>query len=460
MGIVSTLRHQLSEDFARKFLGRSLLAFFIKLISAGLSFVMFVLLARAMGRLEYGVFASVFSLATLLAVVGSFGQRPVVLRFGAAYHEHGKHDLRRGVTRRGYLIVFLGCSLAAVLGGLIYQLSGNGISAIWIGTFLGLTLSLAVAEYQSFALRITSGLVLALIPRDIFWRLIICGLAACVISSVFPAPAGALEWVWILVVSLTILLVIQFFLNERQVPESKIFGSAQKDSAMWNGPARNLWLSSIVMIMAQSLSVILVERQVGLEAAGPYFSALRTAQLLNLFLFATSVICSPMLSRSLSRGDWDETQRVCSLTVFVGGGFGTLGFGFIVLAGGQLLGLFGEGFETARLALIVLAGGFLVNTLAGPTGPLLEMSGHEKAYFRTLLWPNLVGLTLLPLAIYWQGILGAAFCTALISAGWNIVAVIYCRRRVGVDPSVLLFLLGKPKTRPASQKATKTGGPI
>jgi len=109
-------------------------------------------------------------------------------------------------------------------------------------------------------------------------------------------------------------------------------------------------------------------------------------------------------------------------------------------------------------ALLILAAGFLVNTLAGPTGPLLEMSGRERAYFRVLLVTNIIGFVALPFAILWLGANGAALCTAAIAASWNIAAVIYCRRKIGIDPSLAIFVLGKPTARPprdtAEQKET------
>jgi len=453
MSVVNKIHAKLTgEAFLRQFLGRSLTAFAIKLGSAGLSYVMFVALARAMEREAYGLFSAVFSLAMLLAVLGSFGQRPVVLRFGAAYHEAGDHALRRGVIRRGYGIVLAGTVVAGVLGAMLYQLTGGGagtglwarLDVGWIAAITGLSLAWALVEYQSFVMRISSSVSLALMPRDILWRAGICLVAGAAALGHLPLALSPQGWCWLLSLTLLAVGLLQFALHERQGEAARVFGPARRRAAEWNAPVRNLWLSSVVMLAAQSLSVILIERQIGPEEAGPYFSALRTAQLLNLFLFATSVICSPMLSRSLARGDHDETQKVCTLTALVGGGFGVLGFVVILFAGGVLLRLFGEGFDSATLALGVLAAGFLVNTLAGPTGPLLEMSGHEKAYFRALLWANALGLAAMPLMILWIGPLGAALATAAIAICWNLSAVVHCRRVIGVDPSVLVFLLGKP----------------
>jgi O-antigen/teichoic acid export membrane protein len=448
MSILGKLHARMSSgDFTTRFLGRSFAAFSIKLGSAGLSFVMFVLLARAMGRDDYGYFGSIFSLTMLLAVVGSLGQRPLVLRFGASYHETQSDTLRRGVIWRGYAVVLAGCLTVGCVGAVIFQYFGGGLDMRWIAAIVALTVAWALVEYQSFVMRISSGVALALMPRDIIWRLLICGLAGLAALGFLPGSIGTRGWIWIMAGSLLVIGAVQFGLNERGGETQRIFGPADMRHSEWNAPMRHLWLSSVIMIAAQSLSVILIERQIGPDQAGPYFSALRTAQLLNLFLFATSVICSPMLSRSMTRGDREETQKVCTLTATVGGGFGAAGFLMILVAGGFLMRLFGEGFDSATPALIILAAGFLVNTLAGPTGPLLEMSGHERAYFRVLFVANTIGIAVMPLAIIYADTIGAALCTAGIAIAWNIAAVVYCRRKLGIDPSLAVFLLGKPAAK-------------
>lgn len=435
--------------FEMRFLSQSLLAFAIKLGSAGLSFAMFVLLARALERTSYGVFGAIFSLATLLAVIGSLGQRAIVLRFGASYHETNKDALRRGVIHRGYFIVVVGGLTSGIVGALLYSFPSKSPDLGWIAAIAGLTLSWALLEYQSYVMRISGGVALSLIPRDICWRLLICGLACAAILGWLPAEPGPQGWSWIMAGSLILIGAVQFWLNERRNSTTeRIVGPAVMRHREWNKPMLHLWLSSVIMLAVQSLSVILIEMQIGADEAGPYFSALRTAQLLNLCLFATSVICSPLLSRSLTRADLVGSQKVCTLTALIGGGFGVAVFLIILVFGGMLLRLFGAGFDDMTHVLIILATGFLVNTLAGPTGPLLEMSGHEAAYFRVLFVANLIGLVALPFMIFWFGTVGAALCTAAIAVSWNVAAVIYSRRKIGIDPSVSIFILGEPSMRP------------
>jgi O-antigen/teichoic acid export membrane protein len=52
----------------RSGLSKSLVSLFIKVATAGLTYVMYVILSRTMGITEYGYFAFGLSLATILAI--------------------------------------------------------------------------------------------------------------------------------------------------------------------------------------------------------------------------------------------------------------------------------------------------------------------------------------------------------------------------------------------------------
>ena len=83
------VRGALRARLMRKVVGGSLAAFAIKVASAGLSFFMFVALARVMSRADYGIFAFGFSLATFLALVALLGQRTLALRMVPVYQAAG-----------------------------------------------------------------------------------------------------------------------------------------------------------------------------------------------------------------------------------------------------------------------------------------------------------------------------------------------------------------------------------
>lgn len=432
----------------RRLLGDSATAFSIKIASAGLQLVMFVALAHAMKAADYGTFGSAFSLVTLLAVLGSYGQRSLSLRFASAYDEMGRPELVRGILRDSYRLVLTGCAACSVIV-VADSLLNHQASALWILGVSAMTVTTGLVEYQAIAFRAMASVWLTLLPRDIFHRaaILLGATAAAVIGG--RGAIGALGWVWIFAGSTLAAALVQLFLYERSQHRTIFSGSAEYAREEWRGPARGLWATSVITTAVPSLSVVLIGHALGPGPSGTFFSAMRIAQSLNILLIATNVICTPLLSRALAVNDIERAQGVASLTSLLGGAFGGAVYLILIFFGHPILGLFGTNFVSAYPSLLILAFGFTFNTIAGPTGPLLEMSGNQGAYTAILLIFNLLALGAMPVAISLAGATGAASCVAFGAVGWNAAAWIYCRRRVGVDPTIFAALLNRRHHGPA-----------
>lgn len=90
--------------------------------------------------------------------------------------------------------------------------------------------------------------------------------------------------------------------------------------------------------------------------------------------------------------------------------------------------------------LIVLAIGTAIQAAGGPSAAILQLTGHERIYVPVVaanVALRLVGFLVL---IPWLGVLGAAIAATVSLALTTIALNILCRRRTGVDPSVLVLL--------------------
>ena len=116
----------------------------------------------------------------------------------------------------------------------------------------------------------------------------------------------------------------------------------------------------------------------------------------------------------------------------------------VILFGRFLLGLFGAEFTSGYGALVILLVGQLINSLAGPVGFLMTMTGHQKEVsFVTVicfLLNVLLNVALIPI---W-GMHGAAVATAVTIILFNLVLYILVQRHIHVDPTVLSFFRPKP----------------
>jgi O-antigen/teichoic acid export membrane protein len=102
--------------------------------------------------------------------------------------------------------------------------------------------------------------------------------------------------------------------------------------------------------------------------------------------------------------------------------------------------LYSEEFVSAHIALLILSISHFFNTITGPKAALLAMTGHEKY----LIWARGFTLVVSTLAkfllIKHFGIEGAALGTGLTLVLWSVLIVYYGRKKLGIDPSVYVFL--------------------
>jgi len=90
--------------------------------------------------------------------------------------------------------------------------------------------------------------------------------------------------------------------------------------------------------------------------------------------------------------------------------------------------------------------GYVVSALCGSSGYLMTMTGHDGQFLKILaVWNGLGLLALLILTAAFEG-MGAAWGLFVSTAGWNLAVVIWARRHLGLDPSVLGVLAPKDKT--------------
>lgn len=438
----------LDDTAIRKLATGSILSFAIKIGSAGLSFLMFVALARAMDAKSYGIVGIVFSLATFCAVVGSIGQRSNVMRYAATFDEKNNHDLRRGVVVFGYVISSCGALIAGMFGAvfLYFSIDISTTVSLLIG-MVALTVAFGLVEYQSRAMRVSAAIPLILLPRDVFWRGFIFVMAALMAVSAPPMTDAHSAWIWLLAVSLFLVVGIQFWLYQARYPAKSIIGKYEIRPREWLQASLGPWASLVAVSAAANLAVVFVGAFMDVHNVGPFFAALRTSQLLGLFTLATEIVLTPMLARFIANNNYKKVQNVSTLSSLLGGGFSIVGLIIFWLFGSFLLRFFGADFDSAYPALIIMSVGYAINSLAGPTSPLMMMGGRALHLSQMQILSNLLALGALPFAIEAYGINGAAVCILFAQVFWNIIAWIYCRRVFGVDPTVFAPIFQTRRTK-------------
>ena len=411
---------------------------------------MFAALSQAMSQLEYGRFAFAFSGALILAQVSLCGQQQLVLKLLPTYIDEDTRPIWRGAIAFSLGTVALGSASMTLVMAVWGGLTADGASIL---TGALLILPMAFAEYQSSVLRAQGHMMGALLPRDVLWRIGVITVAGLSITGVI-SPLSSVSAIALCAAILTLLLIGQSNLDPATRYHSALKGRTQSQAKEWRKLSTSFWVASVVTVAAPNLSVVAIGSVHSPLETGPFFAALKTAQLLTLVLLASNLAATPLISRAHRDGDTAEVRKICRFISGAAGAFAIVGMLALVVTGKMALSVFGSGFTVAYADLLIIGLGFAVSAICGPNGVLLQMAGEEGSFARLSLFWNGVGTIGLVPAVWLNGTIGAAVIICITTIAWNLHAWVLCRTRVGIDPSIVGVILPAPTIRSAKRSAT------
>lgn len=429
----------------------------IRMSSVGFSYLMFVVIARHMSKDGFGQFGFAFSFATFVAVIAVLGQPILVLRFIPAYQHEGRTSLLDGLIRDSRIAVLSGsliCALATISGSLIWK-QFTGVDSWYLIWAALLMVAMAVSRHQAYMMRAFGNIALAMAPRDVIWRVvvIVCILFLARDQTTVSASYG------INICSLTLLVIflVQAISDPATRPFKAVRAKRESDRGLWSRESLGIWPVTIVQAAGPNVSVVVLGLSLSPEATGPFFAALKTAMLLTLPLAAGAIVGAPLISQYYGAGQLDQVQKVSRYLVIGITAPVFIGLLIVLLFGDRILGFFGPDFTSAKLSMTLIAIGALVNALSGPTGFIMNMTGHHRQFLAIMAVTQAVSLTIQPIAAWYFGMVGAAAAVALGMISWNVWVWRWSRRNLSIDPTfyaIVEWLIGRKGRAESSNETT------
>lgn len=407
----------------------------LKVGSGVLAFALFSLAARTMSPDGFGIFATWLSVAQIAAVLGLVGQESLLVRFLNEYQVSERPDLTKGVLLSSFKIASI--AMLIVIAGIAIVASMRGD---WWLLILVVSAYTAVNAAVMLGSQIARSLVSILMGegnREFFWRVIVVlFLLAMLLGHRQLDPT---ELIAVMTLAMSVGLVAQITSIARVLPDLR--GTpARTETSRWRSSALHFWLASILEAANQYFDVVLVYWMLDPTTAGIYFAASRLANIfamLSAALYTFGARRLPSLYFSKNHREFERTLRlmaeVTALCVIAG-------LVIIWIGGPYLLNLFGPHFTAQHSVLIVLAIGTAIQAAGGPSAAILQLTGHERIYVPVVAANVALRLMGFIVLIPWLGVLGAAISATVSLALATIALNILCRRRSGVDPSVLVLL--------------------
>lgn len=415
----------------------------IRVLGIGVAFLTQVVLARLLGVDEYGIYAYALSWLTVLAMLGAVGVDHSTLRFVGQYKGREDWILLRGFLRWSFGSAFIVSIVTTVVAVSVLIAIGPSLSPSHKSTYLVACLLIPIMvqlQIGSGTIRAFRKIARAQIPADLVRPILIVALLGVTYWALDREVLATTAMGATLAASAVALGVIIFFLRSI-VRESVPRARAEYRSFEWLAVSFPLLILNGSYLLLSQTDILMIGALLDTTEAGIYSAASRLAMLLPLGLATVNAIAAPMIAEFHATNDRRKLQRTLTVAAWC-----ALGLAFplavvILFAGDWLLALYGQEFRAAYFALLILAGGQVVNTITGPVGFVMTMTGHQKQAMTILILMIPANLLLNSLLIPEFGIEGAAVATAATTVTHNLLMLAYVRKHHRLNTTVFASAL-------------------
>lgn len=404
----------------------------VRILQAGLGFMVSIALARLLGAAGMGDYASTVAIATLLVIPIQAGVARQVNRGVAASDAGGDWPALLGlfVWANRTALVF---SALIALGVGIYHFSAP---AGWPSSLLLLAALplVPIVAATSLHVAVLSGLQ----------KVVVGQLYEPIRNAVFLIILIMLGWIGAAVtpVSVTfvfagccaISLVHVVIAVHRRLPEACKDAAPVLESRLWLKASLPLLLVGGISTISSKIDVVLVRGLSGDVEAGLYQVASQFSALILFGLTAVTLTVTPHFTRLHHQGDTARLQLLATRSAQASLAFALFATAVLGLLGQPTLGfLFGPEFMPAWSTLMVLSLGLVIQASTGASAALLTMTGHEGATLRAALLALAIKIVLGSALIPAFGASGAALSLVASMLALNIACWRAAHSRLGVE---------------------------
>jgi len=410
-----------------------------------------VLLARLLGTEGYGLYSYVISWLAVLVVLAKLGQDAALLRFVPLYNAGRNWGALRGLLARSNLLVVLTSLAFALLLAWAVLANKQRLDSELKDAFLVGCLILPAASMLALregALQGLKRVVLAQLPARVLNPFFLASFVGLSYLFYISRPS-ALTALWCALLAHVVAFTVASFWLGRSLSGAVGKSEPVYHARSWFTVGMGMLLVSGQYLIMNRVDILMLGYLAGKGPVGIYAVAVRLAWLVPFLLEAAGGIAAPLISELYAGRRLGELQRLVQLVIRYSTLF-SAGMVFIMVVGGNyFLSIFGADFTAGYPCLLVLAAAQLVNSLTGPSGLLLTMTGHERKLGLLLTLALALNAALNYLLIPRFGILGAAAATAGVNILFNLATVVLIYRLLGIYS--LIGFSGKRVRTPGSK---------
>lgn len=411
----------------------ALLAFTVRVASAGVVYLSQVLLARWLGGFDYGVYVFVWASVLIFAGMSSLGFGLSVARFIPEYREKGEPALLRGTLRAARLVPIVAATVVALLGAALVHVFDDLVESHYV-----LPLFIAFLCFPAYALtdaqdgtaRAHNWIGLALVPPYVLRPLLVLLFLLLALALGFEASAATA--VSCMAAAIWATAILQAAALSRRLGRIVPPGPSAWRLKHWIGVSAPIFLVDGFFLFMSNVDVLMLSYFRTPEEVGVYFAGVKTLALISFVSFAVAAASAHRFAQYHAAGDREGLERFLRDSISWTFWPSLAGTVLMLTVGPFLLSLFGADFTDGYGIMVIVAAGLVARAAVGPVERLLNVVGSERlcaAIYGAAFLCN-IGLNLL--LIPRHGIHGAAAATALAYGLEALLLALAVHRRLGL----------------------------
>lgn len=412
----------------------------LKAFNLLLTLVSGVLLARALGPENYGVYAFVLSLITLLALPTHAGLPTLLVRETAKNQLKQNWGLLRGLLKLANTFVWGYSIIVALIAAAFASWFWLGAETARADSFVWALLLLPLIAFEGIRTSTLRGLrwvVSSQLPEQIIRPLVMVSLLS--VTLLFGKEITSVTAIQFNAIAAFIAFIIGVLFLLKALPVEARHTEPEYSIKPWAASLLPLSLFAGLKMLDSQVSILFLGFLGTSEEVGLFRVAATGATLVAFGLTAVNMALAPQVARLYNAGEIEKLQRIITLSTRAVAAISfPVAFVFIVWGEDLITLVFGAEYASASTALAILCVGQLVNASAGSVALVLNMTGNDKktviGAVIALISNLLCAFILIPLF----GLIGAAIGYSVSLAVWNIILCYQTKKVTGINT----FLIG------------------
>jgi O-antigen/teichoic acid export membrane protein len=439
--IVQNIKEKLSDDihFLEMLRGGGA-SFILKILGMMVGYLLAMFITNNYGAHFFGLYVTALLVLEILGIVSRMGVDTAVVRFFSSYIVNGSSSNVDLLYKKALFILFCGSAFFAILTySFAYEVSSFlNTSEEYIKLISFVLVPLVMFYLNAQALRglkkITAFSFLQTVALVLGALILLLVGNAFLTSTDLPIYAYVINVVLMCIVSFAIWAYHKRNIHE-SVKEEKLIGTKALLAVSFP-----LLLGQSMMLIMGKVDLLMLANMSSQEEVGIYNIALKISMLAYIGLMAINSIAAPKFSELYASGKMEDLKKIVQQSTKVIFWITLPPVLLFFTFPEYILSFFGEEFKIAVYCLMILSFGKMFSAISGSVGTLLQMAGKQKYFQNVLISAAVLNILLNYLLIPKYGINGAAFASMISNVYWNVLMIIFIKKKFGFYTFYLPFM--------------------